>query len=70
MQTLFLKDAWYNFFFYRSVEILNKLPDELVFCKKVEEFRLKFKEIILNKILLIKLIRTFYQPFIKFSDLV
>ena len=36
-------------FLYRSVEIWNKLPNKLVSCKKVEEFRLKLKIFDLNK---------------------
>ena len=36
-------------FFYRSVELWNKLPDELVSCEKVEHFRLRLKKFDLNK---------------------
>ena len=34
--------------FYRSVEIWKKIPNELVYCKKVKEFRLKLKKFDLN----------------------
>ena len=38
-----------NIFFYRSVRIWNKLPNVLISCKKVEEFRSKLKKFDLNK---------------------
>ena len=45
----FNNNVWHNSFFYRSVELWNKLPDELVSCKKVEHFRLRLKKFDLNK---------------------
>lgn len=51
----FNNEAWHNSFFYRSVEIWNKLPNELVSCKKVEEFRFKLKKFDLNKVFLSKI---------------
>ena len=40
--------------FYQSVKIWNKHPNEVVFCKKVKEFRLKLKKFDLNKMFLSK----------------
>ena len=46
----FNNEVWHNSYFYRSVEMWNKLPNELVLCEKVEQFRLKLKKFDLNKI--------------------
>ena len=51
----FNNDVWHNSFFYRSVEMWNKLPNDLVSCKKVEQFRLKLKKIDLNKLFISKI---------------
>ena len=42
--------GWQNSFFYRSVKMWKKLPNELVSCKNLEHFRLKLKKFDLNKI--------------------
>ena len=51
----FNNDVWHNSFFYRSVEMWNKLPNDLVSCKKVEKFRLKYKKFDLNKLFISKI---------------
>ena len=51
----FNNDVWHNSFFYRSVEVWNKLPNELVSCKNVEQFRLKLKKFDLYKIFISKI---------------
>ena len=42
-------------FFNRSVQIWNKLPNELVSCKKVVEFRLKLNFFYLDKMFVSKI---------------
>ena len=51
----FNNDVWHKSFFYRSVEMRNKLPNEFVSCEKVEKTRLKLKKINLNKIFISKI---------------
>ena len=51
----FNNNVWHNSFFYRSVEMWNKLPNELVSCEKFEQFRLKLKNFDLNKIIISKI---------------
>ena len=55
MQISFYNEAWHIFFFgYLKME---QTSNELVSCKKIEEFRLRLKKVNLNKLLLIKTIK-------------
>ena len=48
-------DVWHNSSLYRSVKVWNKLPNELISCKNVEQFQLKLKKFDLYKIFISKI---------------
>ena len=48
---------WQNYFFYLSKNSWNKLPNELVLCQNVEQFRHNLKKFDLNKVFVSKICR-------------